>query len=136
MTATAAACVVCAASAVVLGLRSVPGIALALNVLAVTFGVLFAAWISRYRIGRPLVALGRLTLPVYLIHIFWIALAMVGLPHLDVPSIAAYVLPAAMAVAFTVLSLMTHWLLVRAGGTWMFALPQGLAYRAPAPVRS
>jgi uncharacterized membrane protein YcfT len=136
MTAAAVGCVACAASAVVLELRSVPGIALALNVLAVTFGVLFAAWISRYRIGRPLVALGRLTLPVYLIHVFWIALVMVGLPHLDVSPIAAYVLPAAMAVAFTVLSLMTYWLLVRAGGSWMFALPQALAYRAPAPVRS
>ncbi len=134
MIAVAAGCVACAGGAVVLGVRSVPGIALALNVLAVTFGVLFAAWISRYRVGRPLVALGGVTLPVYLIHIFWIALAIAGLQHLDVPPVAAYALPAVLAVACTVLSLMTHWLLMKAGGSWLFALPQRMAYRAPAPV--
>ena len=134
VTAAAAACLACAAAAVVFGLRPVPGVALALNVLAVTFGVLFAAWISRYRVGRPLVALGGVTLPVYLIHIFWVALAMAGLQHLDVPPVVAYALPAVLAVACTVLSLMTHWLLMRAGGSWLFALPQRMAYRAPAPV--
>jgi uncharacterized membrane protein YcfT len=132
--AAAVVCVACAVGAVVLGIRSIPGVALALNVLAVTFGVLFAAWISRYRLGRPLVALGARTLPVYLIHIFWIAVFMVGLRHVEVPAPAAYVLPAAMAVAFTVLSLMTHRLLVAAGASWLFALPSRLAYRAPAPL--
>jgi uncharacterized membrane protein YcfT len=132
--AVAAACVVAAVGVVALNLRPVPGIALALNVLAVTFGILFTAWISRYWIGRPLVALGGQTLPVYLIHIFWIAVAMVGLRHLDIPPVAEYVLPGAMAVVFTVLSLVTHRLLVKAGGSWLFALPPRLAYRAPAPV--
>jgi uncharacterized membrane protein YcfT len=133
VTATAAVCVGCAVGAVVLGIRWIPGIALALNVLAVTFGVLFAAWISRYRVGRPLVALGAQTLPVYLIHIFWIAVVMVGLRHLDVPSVVRYALPAAIAVGCTVLSLLTHRLLVTAGASWLFALPSRLAYR-PAPV--
>jgi FKBP-type peptidyl-prolyl cis-trans isomerase len=32
------------------------------------------------------------------------------------------------------LSLMTHWLLMRVGGSWLFALPQRMAYRAQAPV--
>jgi uncharacterized membrane protein YcfT len=131
--AAAAGCVAGAAAAVVLDVRWVPGIALALNVLAVTFGVLFAAWIARYRVGRPLVVLGGNTLQVYLIHIFWIAAAMVGLHRLDVPPVAAYVLPAVMALVFTVLSLLTHRLLVRAGGSWLFTLPSRLAYRAPAP---
>jgi uncharacterized membrane protein YcfT len=135
MIATAAGCVVGAAVAVAAEIRSVPGVALALNVLALTFGVLFAAWISRYAIGRPLVALGRRTLPVYLIHIFWVAVATVGLRHLDIPTPAAYVLPAAMAVVVTVVSLATHRLLVMARAPWLFALPRRLAYRAPAPVR-
>jgi uncharacterized membrane protein YcfT len=134
VTAVAVACVGCAAGAVALGIRSIPGVALALNVLAVTFGVLFAAWVSRYRVGRPLVALGAQTLPVYLIHIFWVAVVMVGLQHLDVPPMAEYVLPAVMAVMCTALSLLTHRALVMAGAPWMFALPSRLAYRAPAPV--
>jgi uncharacterized membrane protein YcfT len=131
---TAAACVGCAAGAVVLGLRSIPGIALGLNLLAVTFGVLFAAWVARYRVGRPLVALGAQTLPVYLIHIFWIAVVMVGVANLDVPRAAQYALPAVIAVLCTVLSLLTHRLLVAGGGAWLFALPRRLAYRSPAAV--
>jgi peptidoglycan/LPS O-acetylase OafA/YrhL len=134
VTAAAVACVGCAAGAVVLDIRWIPGIALGLNILAVTFGVLFAAWISRYRLGRPLVALGAQTLPVYLIHIFWIAAAMVGLQHVDVPPAATYLLPAGLAVVCTVLSLLTHRALVAGGARWLFALPSRLAYRAPAPV--
>jgi uncharacterized membrane protein YcfT len=132
--AAGAACMVCAAGAVLADVRSVPGIALALNVLAVTFGVLLAGWISRHRIGRPLVALGRQTLPIYLIHAFWISVTMVGLRHLGVPPAVAYGLPVVLAVVLTVLSLLTHRLLVRAGGTWLFALPSRLA--PPAAVRS
>jgi uncharacterized membrane protein YcfT len=133
--AAAALCVGCAGGAVVLGIRSIPGVALALNLLAVTFGVLFAAWISRYRVGRPLVALGAQTLPVYLIHIFWIALVMVGVANLDLPPVAEYALPAVIAVLCTALSLLTHRLLVARGAAWLFALPERLAYRSPAAVR-
>lgn len=134
VTVAAAACVGGAAGAVALGIRWIPGVAFGLNVLAVTFGVLFAAWISRYRLGRPLVVLGAQTLPVYLIHIFWIAVAMVGLQHLHVPPTATYVLPVVLAVGCTVLSLLTHRVLVAGRATWLFALPSRLAYRGPAPV--
>jgi uncharacterized membrane protein YcfT len=134
VTVVAAVCVGCAVGAVALGIRWIPGIALALNVLAVTFGVLFAAWIARYRVGRPLVALGAQTLPVYLIHIAWIAVAVVGLRYLDVPPAAEYALPVALAVVCTVLSLATHRVLVSGGASWLFALPSRLAYRAPTPV--
>jgi uncharacterized membrane protein YcfT len=129
----AAVCVAGAAGAVLLGIRSIPGVALGLNLLAVAFGVLFAAWISRYRVGRPLVALGAQTLPVYLIHVFWIAVVMVGLPHLGLPPAAGYALPVVIAVGCTALSLLTHRLLVTAGASWLFALPGRLAFRAPAP---
>src|SRR5690606_11238255 len=131
----AATSVGCAVGMVALGLRPVPGVALALNVLAVTFGVLFAAWIARYRLGRPLVALGAQTLPVYLLHVFWVAVVMVPLADVAIPQAVQYALPVVIALVCTALSLLTHRLLVAAGGTWLFALPGRLAYRAPAPAR-
>lgn len=109
------------------------GASMVLNGLAVTFGVLFAAWISRYRIGHPLVGLGRQTLPVYVIHVLWLAAIMAGVRYLDVSHAAAYALPAVLAVALTALSLLAHRLLVKAGATWPFELPSRLAYRAPEP---
>lgn len=126
-------CVGGAVGAVLLGVRLVPGVALALNCLAVTFGVLFAAWISRYRIGRPLVLIGRRTLPVYLIHVLWLAGIMIGLQRVDLPPLVGYVLPVVLAVVLTALSLLTHRLLVAGGATWLFALPSRVAYRAPDP---
>jgi peptidoglycan/LPS O-acetylase OafA/YrhL len=130
--AAAVVCVAAAGAAVVLGLRTVPGVAWALNCVAVVFGVLFAAWISKYVIGRPLVALGRLTLPIYLIHMLWLALIVAGVRYLDAPSAVASALPVVITIALVGLSLMTHRLLVRAGGTWLFAMPSQLAHRAPA----
>ncbi|MGH3585024.1 MAG: acyltransferase family protein [Pseudonocardia sp.] len=134
--AAAGGCVGAAAVAVALDLQPVPGVALALNIAAVAFGVAFAAWISRYRIGRPLVALGRQTLPVYLLHIFWIAGCMIALQELDVPVVAEYLLPVVLTVLFTALSLMTHRLLVGAGCSWLFALPSRLAHRPSAAAAS
>ena len=122
-----------AAGAVALDIRGIPGVAFALNVLAVTFGVLFASWISRYRVGRPLVVLGRQTLPVYLIHVLWLAVLMVGVQHLVLPTAARYALPAVMALVLTGLSLLTHRVLLKAGATVLFALPSRVAYRAPQP---
>ncbi len=130
--AAAAVCVAAAGGAVALDVRTVPGVAWALNCAAVIFGVLFAAWISRYVIGRPLVALGRRTLPIYLIHMLWLAVIVAGIRHLDVPSVVAYALPVVITTALVGLSLMTHRLLVGAGGTWLFALPSRLAYRTSA----
>lgn len=126
---TAVLCVCAAGVAVVFGLRSIPGVALVLQCVAVAFGVLFAAWVARYRFGRPLVVLGQQTLPIYLTHMLWLALIMIGLRHVDLPTAAAYVLPAAMAVVLTALSLLTHRLLVAAGASWLFELPSPLAYR-------
>jgi uncharacterized membrane protein YcfT len=130
--AAAVACIAAAGGAVVLDVRTVPGVAWALNCVAVVFGVLFAAWISRYVIGRPLVALGRRTLPIYLTHMLWLAAIVAGIRHLDFPSVVAYALPVVITIALVGLSLMTHRLLVRAGGTWLFALPLRLAHRTPA----
>jgi uncharacterized membrane protein YcfT len=129
----AAASAGAAAGAVALDIRGIPGVAFALNILAVTFGVLFAAWISRYRVGAPLVVLGRQTLPVYLIHVLWLAVLMAGVQHLVLPTSVLYVLPVAMALVLTALSLLTHRVLVKAGATALFALPSRVAYRASQP---
>jgi uncharacterized membrane protein YcfT len=127
----AVACVGSAAAAVAFGLRTIPGVALALQCLAVGFGVLFAAWIARYRIGRPLIVLGQQTLPIYLTHMLWLAAIMIGLRHVDLPLPAAYALPFAMVPVLTVLALLTHRVLLAAKATWLFELPSRLAYRAP-----
>jgi uncharacterized membrane protein YcfT len=124
------ACGVSAAGALALDIRSVPGIALALNLVAVAFGVLLAAYLCRYHVGRPLIVLGQRTLPVYLIHMFWLAAIMIGVRHLDLPLAIAYGLPLVMTAALIALSLLTHRLLVRAGASSLFALPGRLAYRA------
>jgi uncharacterized membrane protein YcfT len=123
------ACVGTAGAAVVLGLRGVPGVAFALQCLAVGSGVLFAAWAARYRFGRPLVVLGTRTLPIYLIHMLWLAAIMIGVRHLALPVAAAYALPLVLVPVLTALSLLTHRALTAAGATWLFALPSRLAYR-------
>jgi uncharacterized membrane protein YcfT len=128
--AAAAVCIAAAGAAVALGLRTVPGVALALQCLAVGFGVLFAAWIARYRIGRPLVVLGQQTLPIYLTHMLWLAAIMIGVRHVDFPPLAGYALPLVMVPVLTLLSLLTHRVLVAAGANWLFALPSRPAHRA------
>jgi uncharacterized membrane protein YcfT len=127
----AGACVVGAGGAVMLGARSIPGVAFALNILAVTFGILFAAWVARYRVGQPLVSLGRNTLQVYLIHILWLAVIVAGVQHLDLATPVAYALPVVITLVLTALSLLTHRVLVSVGATALFALPSPLAYRPP-----
>jgi len=123
------ACVGAAVAAVAFGLRAVPGVALALQCLAVGTGVLFAAWTARYRFGRPLVMLGTRTLPIYLIHMLWLAAIMSGVRYLDLPTAAAYALPFALVLVLTVLSLLTHRALTALGARWLFALPSRLAHR-------
>jgi uncharacterized membrane protein YcfT len=125
------ACVAAAAAAVALELRAVPGVALALQCLATGSGLLLAAWVARYRFGRPLVVLGTLTLPIYLIHMMWLATIMIGVRHVELPPVAAYLLPVVLVPVLTALSLLTHRALVAVGATWLFALPPRLAYRAP-----
>jgi len=135
--AAAAVCVAAAGGAVALGLRTAPGVAWLLNCLAVSFGVLFAGWITRYAIGRPLVALGRRTLPIYLIHMLPLALVVGAVRHLALPTAVAYALPFAMTAVLIGLSLAAQKALVAAGGTWLFTLPDRLAYRpaSAAPAR-
>ena len=131
---TAAVCVAVAGAAVALDIRTVPGVALALNCVAVVFGVLFAAWVCRYRIGRPLVALGQQTLPIYLIHTLWLAAIMTAVRYAGLPPVVGYALPVVLTALLVVLSLLTYQLLMNAGGTWLFALPSRTDHRRPARV--
>jgi uncharacterized membrane protein YcfT len=134
----AVVCLLGAGAAVVLDLRAVPGVAFALNCVAVTFGVLFSGWLTCFRVSRPLVTLGRQTLPVYLMHMLWLAVIVTGLRHLPLagapPATIAYVLPVALTVVVVGLSLLTHQILMKARATWLFALPSRLAHR-PQPAR-
>ena len=95
--------------------------------------MLFTAWICRYRIGVPLVLLGQQTLPIYLVHMLWLAAIMTGLRHVEVPPVVGYVLPVVLAVVLVALSLLTHRVLVALGATALFALPAGLAPRTRSP---
>jgi uncharacterized membrane protein YcfT len=127
----AVACVGSAGVAVVFGLRTIPGVALALQCIAVTFGVLFAAWIAQYKLGRPLIVLGQQTLPIYLTHMLWLAAIMIGLRNVDLPAAVAYLVPIVMVVVLTTLALLTHRALIAARATWLFEMPPRLAYRTP-----
>lgn len=114
-------------------LRTIPGVAFLLNLAAVAFGVLLAAWICRFPIGRPLVALGRQTLPVYLLHVFWLVPVMAILRVIPLPEPAAFAVPVVLAVGLTGVSLLTHRLLEWMGARWLFAMPAWLAYRERRP---
>jgi hypothetical protein len=49
----------------------------------------------------------------------------------DLPVAVAYVVPFVMVVVLTVLSLLTHRVLIAARATWLFEMPPRLAYRTP-----
>lgn len=128
----AAALAVSAAAAIVVGWRTVPGVAFLLNVTAVACAVLLAAWLARWQVGRALAALGRHTLEVYLTNVLWVGLVALALRDVPVPAALQYPLLPLLALLVTGLSLLT-WraaLAVRAG--WLYTLPERLAYRPPA----
>lgn len=118
-----------AAVAVALDVRGVPGIAFLLNGAAVMCGVLVAAQLARWKIGRPLVLLGRHTLPVYLANMPWLGLIALTLQGVPVPPALQYLLPVLLAVLATGLTLLTWWVLLRLRAGWLYDLPGPLAYR-------
>nr|WP_255426299.1 acyltransferase family protein [Pseudonocardia sp. C8] len=121
-----------AAVAVVLDVRGVPGVALLLNVAAVVCGVLVAAQLARWAVGRPLVLLGRHTLPVYLANMPWLGVIALVLRDVPVPPALGYVLPVLLAVVTTGLTLLTWRVLLTLRAGWMYTLPGPLAHRRPA----
>ncbi|MDQ4116820.1 MAG: acyltransferase family protein, partial [Actinomycetota bacterium] len=127
-----ALCGVAAGASVVLGLRDVFGVAFVLNVVAVTFGVLLAGYLSRFRAFVPLVVLGRHTLPVYLTNVLVVAGIVAAIRHLPLPPVAGWVGPPVLAVLVVGVTLVAAEVLRAAGARWLFTLPPFLAYR-PAP---
>lgn len=129
VTAAAVLAAAAAGAAVVLGLREVPGVAFALNVVAVTGGVLVAAQIARTRAGRVVAALGRRTLPIYLTNVLVIGLLTVPLAGTDVPGPLRYGVVALVVVLTVVATVGLHRILVAAGGRALYDLPGRWAVR-------
>lgn len=130
------ACGVLAGVSVLLDIRDVVGVAFVLNVAAVTFGVVLASYLSRFRVFRPLVTLGANTLPVYLTNVIAVCGIVAVLRTVPMPSVVAWVAPVLLAVLVVGVTLAATWGLRWAGAYWLFALPDALAYRpasAPAP---
>ncbi|TCK25370.1 acyltransferase family protein [Pseudonocardia endophytica] len=127
-----ALCGLTAGASVALGLREVFGVAFLLNVVAVTFGVLLAGHLSRFRLFMPLVVLGRNTLPVYLTNVLVVSAVVAVTRHLPLPQTVGWVVPPILAVLVTGFTLLGTEALRWAGASWLFALPRFLAHR-PAP---
>lgn len=122
-----------AAVAVVLGVRDVPGVAFALNLLAVGGGVLVAAELARWRAGGILIALGRRTLPIYLTNTLIVGVLTAALAPLvrgiAVPAPLGYAAVALVTVAAIAATLGLHRLLRTARAGWLYDLPGRWAVR-------
>ncbi len=101
--------VVVAAGVTVTGLVWVPGVRLVVATVAVVAGVAAAVALSRTRSAAWLVALGRTTLPVYLLHSYVLLQAVVLLaPHRAALEPWAPLLAPVLTVVATVVSLLVH----------------------------
>jgi len=112
-----------AGASVLLGLHDVPGVAFALNLVAVTGGVLASAQLARWRIGRGVAALGRRTLPIYLANVPLVALLTALLAGIDPPAAAQYGIVALVTAVAVALSLALYRGLVAVRAGWFYDLP-------------
>jgi uncharacterized membrane protein YcfT len=107
-----------------------PGVWPATSIVATLFAVLAMAKIARWRtLRRPLAALGRRTLPIYVMHlpllayVHWLLAGVVpGLPG-PLRLVLAVVEPVLLTVALVATCLAAHHGLVKAGAGWLFAMP-------------
>ncbi|WBB56590.1 acyltransferase [Verrucosispora sp. WMMD573] len=121
------------------GTARLPGVALLVSVLAVLFGIAVAVrLVRRPAVGEPLAALGRQTLPIYVLHMPVLALLhrLIAEPvaGLDEPVRLALALgfPFSLTVAVLAISLGLHRLLLAVRASWLFDLPgEGSAARRP-----
>lgn len=125
-----------AVAAVVDGFR-VPGVRLLVSVLAIAFGIALAVWLTGRRQFRWLEALGRQTLPVYVLHYYPILVLCALLePVAPLLEPLAPVLPLAFTALATVFALGAA--RVTRGVPGLYGLParspQAVARRAPARV--
>jgi uncharacterized membrane protein YcfT len=111
------------------------------SVVAVLFGVTAAGQAARWpALGGALAALGRRTLPIYVIHMPIVALLdrpLYGpLSTMDVrwQLVFAVVEPAALTALVTAICLTLETILRKVGAAWLFELP-GWRIRPPTPAR-
>nr|WP_230416951.1 pyridoxal-phosphate dependent enzyme [Micromonospora tarapacensis] len=107
-----------------------PGVAPLVSVLAVLFGIAVAVRLARWpAVGDPLAALGRQTLPIYVIHMPVLALLhrLVADPIAALDDSARLALalgfPLSLTALVLALSLGVHRVLLAARATWLFDLP-------------
>ncbi|SNT64222.1 Uncharacterized membrane protein YcfT [Asanoa hainanensis] len=105
------------------------GVWLVVSAVAVVFGVTAAACVARSALGTRLARLGRITLPIYVIHMPVLALLhllLVGLVSSlggGAQLVVALFYPAVLTAVVVVLSLAIHRGLTAVRARWLFALP-------------
>lgn len=110
---------------VLLGLDTTPGVRPALGLLGAGAGAATAVALSRIPVAAGLAALGRRTLPVYVVHLPLVAFAH-GASARWVPTgslWAAALYPVLATVLVVGASLALHRVLLRVGGRWLFEAP-------------
>jgi uncharacterized membrane protein YcfT len=119
------------AGAVKNDLLGVPGVLLAVSVLAVAAGVAISALLADRMVGGPLRRLGQRTIDVYLPHVLLIGgmTWLIAETGVEVPAAAGALLVPVVAFGAVLLSLLVSAGLRRAGATWLFSLPGRLAHR-------
>jgi peptidoglycan/LPS O-acetylase OafA/YrhL len=112
-----------------------PGVWATASVAAVVFGVTAASMAARRpALVHPLAAIGRRTLPIYVMHMPLLALlhrfcfAPLAAHHSDQAAFAM-VEPAVLTVLLAAICLTVHAGLRKAGVSWLFDLPGGTAVR-------
>jgi len=112
------------------------------SIIAVSFGVTAAGRVSRWRnLGGALAALGRRTLPVYVIHmpvlalLDWLLFGPMCTANVRWQWVLAVVEPALLTAAVTTICLALHAALRSAGLIWFFDLP-GSGNRRAEPARN
>lgn len=115
----------------VAGAQRWPAVWPAVGLVAVAFGITAAARLARLpAVGGPLAALGRRTLPIYVIHMPVLALLHLLL-HDPISNlgftgqiIAALCYPAVLSALVIALCLLAHRALLGLGVSWLFELPR------------
>lgn len=113
------------------GSEATPGVWLIVSLLGVTMGLLAARMVSRVpKVGAGLAALGRRSLPIYVIHMPLLALAdlvVVGWlsdARIAIQLVAAVVLPVLLTALVVAASLLLNRLATRDRLFWLFDLPR------------
>jgi peptidoglycan/LPS O-acetylase OafA/YrhL len=125
----------------VLDAKQAPGVWPVAGTVAAVFGITAMATLSAWpRFCRPMAALGRQTLPIYVIHMpalvlaHWALVGPLAAGPLAVRLGLAAVEPVLLTAVLVGVSLGLHALLLRLRAGWLFDLPRGKPAAAAAPV--